>query len=73
MGEEFGVVHCDAVGSLGEAFPFVADFVEAFAVEGAEMGGVGVEVVFYGDEVADYFVYDLVRYAGGEGRPFCCG
>jgi hypothetical protein len=71
--EEFGVVHCEAEGALGEAFSFYADVVEAFAVKGAQVCGVCVEVVFYGGEVADYVVNDLVRYAGCEGRSFCCG
>jgi hypothetical protein len=35
VGEEIGVVHCEAVGALGEAFSFYADVVEAFAVKGA--------------------------------------
>jgi hypothetical protein len=33
MREVFGVFHREAVGALGEAFPFVSDVVKAFAVE----------------------------------------
>jgi hypothetical protein len=55
---------------LGESFPFCADVVGAFAVERAEVGGVVVEVGFYAGQVAYYVVYDLARYAGGEGRAF---
>jgi hypothetical protein len=32
VGEEFGVVNCEAVGSLGEAFFSCADALQAFAV-----------------------------------------
>jgi hypothetical protein len=71
--QELGGFLGEGVGASYEALSVDADVVQAFAVEGAQVGGVVVQLCLDFVEHSDEFVNGLLRYVWVIGRAFCPG